>query len=85
MFPWILMHILWDELVQSKTLFELWWVDRCGGWKPLHKSPHQFMNHHLEFFITSSPLSEIPSLKVHSVCFGKLTYKQMNPPVSLSS
>lgn len=36
------------------------------------------MNHHLLFFITSLPHSDIPSLEVHSVCFVKLTYEQIN-------
>lgn len=36
------------------------------------------MNHRLVFFVTSSPHSDIPSLEVHSVCFVKLTYKQIN-------
>lgn len=34
------------------------------------------MNHRLVFFLISSP--DIPSLEVHSVCFVKLTYKQIN-------
>lgn len=36
------------------------------------------MNHHLVFFVTSSPHSDMASLEVRSVCFVKLTYEQIN-------